>query len=550
MVLNSTMVLPTNLSEDHTALTAQNLPFQIRNSLETTVTCVGSEYNRTCLYNNLYYKDKKFVVLTVRGNHLPFLLVRIGIRVGTRLKQGIDPNIISDCIPKIVEFNSIADLEHFVRETAKPRVLSSVTVYFKQPWHFNIGHALFDGLYPGYMALTHFPPRHLLPFRSLIDMDNIECGICWSEDVSSRFSGLGIIKEKILKNMSVHSWFAFDELVMGNGDMCQLCIQPNFQLAGGVELDGSRLFRDRMYKQHGLDILLQRRKNSAEKRDPRKPLKAYFIHNKAFSVADEKEIKDSIIEINKYTDLYLKKRNRIDKLEWPLVHVAYVNYRNIKAKNKEFSHFQSTNIDSRIPTYELVETDFMAQLRLLSDMDIHITGPGTGQMYQTFLSDGSVTINLGKLKNSSYQRSTTTYASFMEQYMTAGAPYIKGLYYPINERRNGIKKKELVTLIQRAAKLITDGFRLPVNSRENLAADGQIFIEMCEKDVTFCREVTVRAPLRETSCFDMWAEDMVHEVRQWSSQGFIAGKRRIRCPLNHTLLRQLRQKYNIVHETT
>ncbi|CAF5183200.1 unnamed protein product [Rotaria magnacalcarata] len=203
-----------------------------------------------------------------------------------------------------------------------------------------------------------------------------------------------------------------------------------------------------------------------------------------------------------------------------------------------------------MPTYELVETDFMAQLRLLSDMDIHITGPGTGQMYQTFLSDGSVIINLGKLKNTSYQQPMTTYASFMEQYMTAGTPYIKGLYYPINERRNGIKKKELVTLIKRAAKLITDGFRLPVNSRENLAADGQIFVEMCEKDVTFCREVTVRAPSRETSGFNLWAEDMVHEAQQWNSQGFISGKRKIRCHLNHTLLRQLRQKYNIVHGTT
>ncbi|CAF4462938.1 unnamed protein product [Rotaria socialis] len=544
------MILPTNLYEDHTVLTAQNLRFQIRNYLETTVTCVGSDYSRTCLYNNLYYKDKKFVVLTVRGNHLPFLLVRIGIRVGTRLKQGIDPQIISFCEPRIVQFNSSADLERFVHETAKPRVLSSVTVYFKQPWHFNIGHALFDGLYPGYMALTHFPPRHLLPFRSLIDMDNVACETCWSEDVSSRFSGLGIIKEQILKNMSVHSWFAFNELVMGNGDMCQRCIQPNLQLAGGVELDGSRLFRDRMYKQHGLDTLVQRRKNSAEKRDPRKSLKAYFIHNKAFSVADQKEINDSIIEINKYADLYLKNSNRIDKLEWPLVHVAYVNYRDIKVQNKEFTHFQSNNIYFRRPTYKVVETDFMAQLRLLSDIDIHITGPGTGQMYQTFLSDGSVTINLGKLKNTSYQKPMTTYASFMEQYMTAGTPYIKGLYYPINERRNGIKKKELVTLIQRAAKLITDGFRLPVNPRENLAADGHIFIEMCEKDVTFCREVTVRAPFHETSCFHMWVEDMVHENRQWSSQGFVDGKRIIRCPLNHTLLRQLRQKYNIVHGTT
>ncbi|CAF4760212.1 unnamed protein product [Rotaria sp. Silwood1] len=52
--------------------------------------------------------------------------------------------------------------------------------------------------------------------------------------------------------MSTDRWFVFDELVMGSDMMCQRCIQPTLQLPGGVKMNGSRLFRDRMYIQHGL----------------------------------------------------------------------------------------------------------------------------------------------------------------------------------------------------------------------------------------------------------------------------------------------------------
>ncbi|CAF4374939.1 unnamed protein product, partial [Rotaria sordida] len=87
-------------------------------------------------------------------------------------------------------------------------------------------------------------------------------------------------------------------------------------------------------------------------------------------------------------------------------------------------------------------------------MDIHITGPGTGQMYQTFLSDGSITINLGGIKPRGSENTEKAYSSYLEQYMTSGTPYIKGLYYPINERQKGIKKDEVIKLIRQASKLI------------------------------------------------------------------------------------------------
>ena len=503
-------------------------------SLETTVECIGDLYNQSCLYKNLYYVDSTFWVLTIKGRNLPSLAVRIG---------AFD---IWDFFPSMCEFESYEQLYKFIRKLADPKVIPGFTVYFVQPWHFNIGHALFDGLYPAYVAVIRFATRHLRPFRLLLSID--ECKDYWAEDLYARFAGLGIIKQNILNRMSARRWFVFEEILMGSGMMCQRCIQPNLQLPGGVELNGCRLFRDRMYTQHGLIPPIVRQKNSAERREPRDILNAFIIDNKRFTYVDRAEIKDAINELNKYTTRHLKDNNlNISKLEWPLIHVFYVDYRDVKAKDRDTLLFRLPQVDDEVPTYDLMENNFMAQLRLLRKMDIHVTGPGTGQMYQPFLSDGSVSINLGGLRPTGQETTKIAFTSFLEQWMTSGTPYIKGLYYPINERSKGIKKNEVVKLIRNAGKLILEGFSIPVNPKDNLAPDGQIFVDMCKTDRDFCKLVTTRSPNTIYDCLNVWVEDIVHEERQWNAAGFIYNGKTINCPFNHTLLHELRQKYNIYH---
>ncbi|CAF4871394.1 unnamed protein product [Rotaria sp. Silwood1] len=517
-------------SQKH-ALTYTNSKFIHHNkTVETTIECVGSLYNQSCLYHNLYYVDSEFMVLTVKGTYLPTYSVRI------------DAFVLWPTTPKERVFDSYSDLEKFVRTVIDPKIISSVTLYFGQYWHDNIGHALFDGLYPAYVALIRFPPRHLQPFRILARIN--DCNGCWSEDIYSRFGGLGLLKQSILDKMSKGNWFMFEELIMGSGTFCQRCTQPNLQLPGGVELDASRLFRDRMYQQHGVFYPIIRRKSSSESRTSRDVLQAYIIDNKRFRSNDRKEVDDAMNEINNYTNSYL---NQTTKLQWPLVRVSYLFYDQIIAQNDSSIQINATSTDCRSPKNELIENNFIAQLKLLRQIDIHITGPGTGQMYQTFLSDGSVTINLGGIKPRGLENSTEAYSSYLEQHMTSGTPYIKGLYYPINERQKGIKKDEIVKLIRQASQLILDGFSLPVNPRDNLAPDGQLFVEMCEKDKEFCSLVTKRTPDKNFNCLDIWVEDFVHEHRQWQMGGFIDNGRNYSCPFNHTLLHDLRKKHGIQH---
>ena len=345
--------------------------FDHNRTLETTVRCVGAPNNQSCLFTNLYFVDWIFTILTLNTTNLSNFSVRT------------DAFNLWDLTPQIRRFASYGDLEKFVRTVVNPKRIPSVTLYFAQSWLHNIGHALFDGLYPAYLALIRFPPRHLLPFRILADI--VPCEECWSEDIYSRFAGLGMIKLYVLNQMSIGRWFLFDELVMGSGALCQRCTQSNYQLPGGIKLDGSRLFRDRMFQQLGLLPSIVRHKSSSEHRGSRDVLLAYIIDNKRFTENDRKQIQDAIDEINNYTISHLNQTvnnqtmNNQTRLEWPLINVTYVYYYRIKAQNPNVTGINATPFDSRTPTYELVDDDFIAQLKLVQQTDIQLSGPGTNR---------------------------------------------------------------------------------------------------------------------------------------------------------------------------
>jgi len=89
--------------------------------------------------------------------------------------------------------------------------------------------------------------------------------------------------------------------------------------------------------------------------------------------------------------------------------------------------------------------------------------------------------------------------------------------------------------------LILQGFSLPVNSQENLAPDGRLFVEMCARDKEFCSRQTTRSASIHFACLNFWIEELIHEYRQWKVGGFINNNNKnITCSYNHTLLQQLR----------
>merc|ERR1719221_52888 len=82
-------------------------------------------------------------------------------------------------------------------------------------------------------------------------------------------------------------------------------------------------------------------------------------------------------------------------------------------------------------------------------------------MYQHFLPDGAVHINLGE--NPQVPR------RFMEEYMAEGAPYIRALYYWPGKKSGGYDEDRIMDLILEAKKLILGNFMIPVPVNTNLS---------------------------------------------------------------------------------
>ena len=61
--------------------------------------------------------------------------------------------------------------------------------------------------------------------------------------------------------------------------------------------------------------------------------------------------------------------------------------------------------------------------------------------------------------------------------------------------------------------LIMQAFSIPVNPKDNLAPDEQVFVNQCKYDQNFCNLVTLRKNVFFW-CKNMWTEDLVHERRQ------------------------------------
>merc|ERR1711862_522354 len=121
---------------------------------------------------------------------------------------------------------------------------------------------------------------------------------------------------------------------------------------------------------------------------------------------------------------------------------------------------------------------FQTQMAKLCTAAVHVSSIGTSQIYQTFLRDGAVHVNLGFVERERQK----PFPLFMEQYMAEGAPYLRALYYNSAKRICGLHRVEVVTLLEQAVNLWQGGFAIPAPRGANLSPEGRLFQELCTND--------------------------------------------------------------------
>jgi len=192
---------------------------------------------------------------------------------------------------------------------------------------------------------------------------------------------------------------------------------------------------------------------------------------------------------------------------------------------------------------------FAKQLEVLQTCAVHATSGGTGQMYQPFLPDGSVHVNFGQ----NLDDKQDPFPFFMEVYMSEGTPYIRALYYPSSKRVCGLSEPEVKKLLAQAVQLSSPGgFDSPAAPGENLPPEGRIFREMCEGDSDYCKDLLISwnpddgdKPKQFPYCFfDAWIEFIVYEQGFWHENGLRvpSEKEPVHCPAPLERMRKIRDR--------
>jgi len=294
-------------------------------------------------------------------------------------------------------------------------------------WYGNMGHALWDGFYPIYVSLTKFgyAARSFTYLTS--DFTNTKT---LAYEPIIKFCKGGLMEYPKLDE-PIH----FKELVAGTGIVGNRVMTSDYTLFGEKEYKALTLFKNRMMDVYGIKIDLPI--NSR--------LKAIIIRNKRYTTYELEVIKE-VVE-------HFKDELHIKFIDW------YHDYKT-----------------------------FGEQLLELQDVDIHITGPGTGMMYIPFLKKGGVNVNLGYIEhiqtNTSRPNlfiSNTTVPDFlvpgyMEQAVCAGANYVSTLYYDRYEYNN-LEFEPLVNLIKEAI-LVANKTKVV---ESNHFVDAKIYIEYCKR---------------------------------------------------------------------
>jgi len=296
-------------------------------------------------------------------------------------------------------------------------------------WYGNVGHALFDGFYPVYLAAIKFGYGDE-PFVYLADN--------WTnKNVTANEGIVSFSKNEILSYPKIDKdkFIVFDTLISGTGRTGNRVINEEYKLYGE--------------KYNGLEKFKHRLLNSCEA-TPDKPLgdpiRICIINNKRYSEEEKNNINKAINYYNKNSQV------SIEFLDW--------------------SH----------------QISFKKQMQIIQDIDIHITGPGTGMMYMPFLKKGAVNINLGYMEHTqtntarpnikipNYDKSDYIFPGWMEQSVCSAASYVSTLYYNRFDNNN-IEVNPLIDIINQAISLIKN--REILENNHNI--DARVFIEYCKR---------------------------------------------------------------------
>jgi len=499
----------------------------------STYECKGTKgYDQSCIFHCAY--------LTLEGDSWVITLLVENASEKEIVISDWDMPAIQVEKPVTVKVKSFQSKEA-LRDYARDGTVShhrGLSVLFRALWQDRWAHAVFDGLYPAYVSLSRFGLGNH-SFTPVALLSNYTAGLdCRTEDSQLMgLSGAGIFtgtacqmeeairlfgagKESAAPLLRINdlqdelrgSAILFDHLVSGSGHLgeyASVLALPGTLEGHNLEDSIPRMdllgdFADRMYLAHGIQP-----PHHVEK--PKRPkLKVLITSNKRMSpeeVADLTELAESAS-----------------------------------------AQGASSPYEIRFVDWSKVQP-FKAQLELLRETDIMVSGIGTALFYSAFLPWASVCVNTGWKDDAS----VPTYG---EDILSMSNHRTRFLYMPLEKVRRGVTRWDIENEIHKAAALIAEGKVPPKHLDDNLSIFGRIIRELSLDSEASRRGLQGKSqedggflchqrPTGQTSLSDVVferalnAKNLMFQVEQTTLVQA--------CQIDVHLLRELKRKYNLTN---
>ena len=325
--------------------------------------------------------------------------------------------------PEIKILNDEQEIEIFLQDKKITNI--PLATFSDMMWISNIGHALFDCLYPIYLALVKFGYEND-PFY--VGVNHWENRKEKATEVIKEFSKGDIIEfNDVTGVMHIH------HLVAGTGRAGNRVIREDYILYG-AKYDAINKYRYRIFETFGVQ--------------PDKPVnsppKVIIVDNKRYEPNEKDAIKKTI---------------------------EYFLLQHVDIKYVEWQHYPS----------------FKDQMEEMGEVDIYVSGPGNGIMYVPFLKQGAVIINLGWMERTQTNsmrpnlfikdapKKEYFFPGFMEQSICACASQASTLYYD-RYKYNNLEELPLIQLLNQGLNLLSSN-KKPFS---NYNIDAQVFLEYCK----------------------------------------------------------------------
>lgn len=338
-----------------------------------------------------------------------------------------------DWRPEVMKFNSEADLNLYVNSLKEVNEYS-LSVLSDNLWYGNVGHGLFDVLYPIYLSLLKFG-------YSDESFNFLSVDWSWRDnfmyDVIKKFTKGDLIE---YNKLDVTKVYKFNKLIAGT-DLAGNRVVNKDVFIYGKKWDGLYNFKKRLFDVFDIKLDLPVKID--------KP-KVIIINNKRFNDKDVSVIKDAVNKLSGVCD--------------------------IKFLNWQFDYGSHSH------------ESFKKQMEDFKDVDIQVTAPGTAMMYVPLLKKGAVNINLGyiehtqtngvrgNLKIKESKHTDHLIPAYMEQPICAGTYYVTSLYYD-RYKYNELEIEPLIEIINNAIAVLKKG----EITEGNVGIDAQVFREYCKR---------------------------------------------------------------------